>query len=273
MPTSVRGMVLPAFQYLGEDLARVDADGLRITHTRYAPGEAQPWHAHSGPNFHFLLAGRFIDECRERGERRPEPFSLVFHPAGSAHRTAAGPEGRRGLNVEPSEAWLSRYGLSEHDLGGSRVRHDARFALVLVACALRSFPKAALGDAIFESIFVLGGEGKETPGWFKRLESRLEEDDGARWTLASLAADLGVHPVHLARVFRRRYGIALTPYLHQTRLLRASRRLEDADCLTTAALQAGFSDHAHFSRSFKEWFGMTPREARARLREVSIVQV
>ena len=266
-----RNVTLGAFQYLGERLSQVDANGLVFTRTRYAPNEAQPWHAHERPNFHFLTGGSFIDESREQGAKAPPLFSLVFHAAGSVHRTFAGPQGRVGLNIEPSGAWLDRYGLTGRDFEAIGGRPDARPALALLTMILHSGSAATLSDAAFETLFIPSGHEREAPPWLRRLESRLEAEE-VRWSLSTLAADLGVHPVHLARVFRAQYGIALTPYLHQTRLLRAARRLEGADCLTTVALEAGFADHAHLSRSFKAWFGMTPSQARSRLPHVSMLQ-
>ncbi len=253
-------------------MGQVHSGGLRITHTRYAPNETQPWHSHENPNFHFLLAGQFIDESREQGEHAPEPFSLIFHPARVVHRGVTGPEGRRGLNIEFSREWLRTYGLPDRYLETRPSGHDTRLSLSLVAAALKSDSETVWSDIIFESLFVTLNDVRETPQWFRRLEARLSEDEDKSWRVVALAAEVGVHPVYLARVFRQHYGIALTTYLQQSRLLRAVRKLGTAENLTVVALDAGFSDHAHFSRSFKEWFGMTPSQARERLRQVASVQ-
>jgi AraC-like DNA-binding protein len=68
----------------------------------------------------------------------------------------------------------------------------------------------------------------------------------------------GLSRWQLARQFRSLYGI--NPYrFHLFRRLEASRLLlRDDTSLADIALQAGFADQAHFSRLFREAFGVSP---------------
>jgi AraC family transcriptional regulator len=77
--------------------------------------------------------------------------------------------------------------------------------------------------------------------------------------LADIAAEVGVHPVHLARVFRLSYGAPVGSYARGLRLTWAAGRLRDSgDGIAQIALEAGFFDQSHFTRAFKRHFGMTP---------------
>lgn len=68
------------------------------------------------------------------------------------------------------------------------------------------------------------------------------------------------------RKYRRIYGI--TPYRNQlnSRINLARKLLETPLDLASCALQAGFCDQSHFSRSFKAAMGLTPGAYRSGLR-------
>jgi AraC family transcriptional regulator len=83
-----------------------------------------------------------------------------------------------------------------------------------------------------------------------------------------LAAAVGVHPVHLARVFRKFHACSVGDYVRQLRIEYASRQLATTDQpLANIALAAGFADQSHFSRTFKQHTRMLPTEFRKLLRE------
>jgi AraC-like DNA-binding protein len=62
----------------------------------------------------------------------------------------------------------------------------------------------------------------------------------------------GVHPVHVSRSFRRTLGCTFREYLTLIRIRRATDLLKQSStCITEIAFACGFSDHAHFTRTFK----------------------
>jgi AraC-like DNA-binding protein len=83
-----------------------------------------------------------------------------------------------------------------------------------------------------------------------------------RLTLESLARPCQLSPSRYAHRFAAHTGMALRPYLRWLRLLTAVERIAQGASLTDAAHQAGFSDSAHFSRTFRRHFGIAPRVLR-----------
>ena len=83
-----------------------------------------------------------------------------------------------------------------------------------------------------------------------------------RWTLAEIAADVGVSPVYLTQVFQQVEGLPLYRYQLRLRLARALDLIAQYDDLTTLGLDLGFSSHSHFSAAFREVHGRTPSEFR-----------
>ena len=101
------------------------------------------------------------------------------------------------------------------------------------------------------------------PSWLARVRARLESEFRTPLTLAALAADAGVHPVHLQRMFRRHYGRTPAHYAAQLRIAWAQHALSRPDTeIARVALEAGFSDQAHFTRRFRSFTGTTPGDYR-----------
>jgi AraC-like DNA-binding protein len=78
--------------------------------------------------------------------------------------------------------------------------------------------------------------------------------------LSDAARHVGISPRQLRRSFADEIGIPYRRYILWRRLRRALLAISDGTDLTTAAATAGFSDSAHFSRTFRQTFGLTPSE-------------
>ena len=82
--------------------------------------------------------------------------------------------------------------------------------------------------------------------------------------LAEIAAEFGLSPFTLCRVFHRHAGLPVHRYRRRLRLRHALKRLADGDRdLTDLALDLGFSDHSHFTNAFRGEFGVPPSAFRA----------
>lgn len=82
-----------------------------------------------------------------------------------------------------------------------------------------------------------------------------------QWRAGEIAADLGLSESRFLHLFRQHMEIPWRPYLLWRRLLCACNGLRTGKSATAAALDAGFSDSAHLSRTFRAYFGMSVREA------------
>jgi AraC family transcriptional regulator len=67
-----------------------------------------------------------------------------------------------------------------------------------------------------------------------------------------------MHPVSLARAFRRAHGCSITWYRRRSRVRRAADLLTTAMPLADVAMESGFTDQSHFCRVFKVETGLTP---------------
>ncbi len=80
-------------------------------------------------------------------------------------------------------------------------------------------------------------------------------------TLAAVAAQSGLSPSRLGRVFKAETGRSLTEFRTECRLARVDRAMAapSRTGLTTAALDAGFGSYAQFYRAFVAARGTGPR--------------
>jgi AraC-like DNA-binding protein len=104
------------------------------------------------------------------------------------------------------------------------------------------------------------GRDLRIPGWLglarELLHARYSE---ASIRVADLAAEADVHPVYFARAFRAHYGQTPGAYIRHLRLTRAAKELAGSETpVSQIALDAGFADQSHLSRSFRKMFGVTP---------------
>lgn len=84
-------------------------------------------------------------------------------------------------------------------------------------------------------------------------------------TATLIASEVGSSEVHLNRLFRTE-GVSLMRYVWSCRLELAARLLKGCSRnhvqIQEIAYRCGFSTTAHFSRAFKDRYGISPRDAR-----------
>ena len=101
--------------------------------------------------------------------------------------------------------------------------------------------------------------------WVEDVRERLRAEFQSPASLDDLAAEAGVHPGHLTRTFRARFGCSIGTYVRRLRVSAVLRAIADPDrSLADLASEAGFSDQSHMGRVVRRETGLTPGEWRAR---------
>jgi AraC family transcriptional regulator len=136
--------------------------------------------------------------------------------------------------------------------------HDTASDLALDGLALALLAQVVRKDTGPRS----KGKGAR-PDWLGRVEALLHDRADQPMDIAGIAAEVDLHPVYMARVFRRHNGCSPGEYLRRLRVNRACRLLSDTDeSLAAIAYGTGYSDQSHFTRHFKRAMGVTPGEFR-----------
>jgi AraC family transcriptional regulator len=263
----------------GRTLFERRALGLRASMGSY-PACRQPFHVHANPAFSMLVAGRALD-CSRRQTYDQPPLTMVFHPTNVPHANDVGPGGVLGFTLEMEPAWLEAHGLTEKALGGYQVvppSAASRLAcLSLLAAAWRGGPSAAadLETRTFELLEFLvrppdPRSSEPAPHWLARGEDLLRAQFRSPVSLCQAAREAGVHPIHFARVFRRRHGCSVSAYVRALRLTEAGELIVGGSRpLAQVACGTGFADQAHLTRWFSRVVGLSPGALR-RLRRLAV---
>ncbi len=90
--------------------------------------------------------------------------------------------------------------------------------------------------------------------------------------LSDLASVLHVSRPYLSTLFKNEVGCTFPEYLSQFRLNRAKEILEKENIqISEIAHIVGYSDYAHFSKSFKKQIGLSPKEYREKNKTVTSI--
>ena len=149
-------------------------------------------------------------------------------------------EGRRAVSHAPPDGILPETlasAASEPDIDDPDLVSRTLDALFPSATALRALQR----DAVMEAAIA-------------RLPPTLPD----RFGINELAEQTRLSPSRVQHRFRAHTGLAVRPYLRWRRLLTAIDLISSGAALTDSAITAGFADAAHFTRTFRRHFGITP---------------
>lgn len=96
------------------------------------------------------------------------------------------------------------------------------------------------------------------------LCARVRQTPGADWTVARMAAEVGVSGSRLHAVFAREFDLSPLAWVGATRLRWAKQQLQGSNAsISDIALRAGYSEHSALTRALRRETGLGPRQWRA----------
>ncbi len=255
---------------------RVKVGGFTVTEGVHHHGSELPWHHHETPTICFVLQGAFTEMWRG-GSIACSSSTLKITPAGDRHWDQFSRGDVRGLLIEADDAQVGA--IRPHSAvldervsfhGGlmsgmaRRVYEEMRRMDAAAPLAIEGLLLELVASAsrMHEQN---GAPGR--PRWLVDARDMIHLELAARPSLTALAASVGVHPVTLARAFRRAFGCTVGEYVRRLRIDRAARQLAETDLsLAEIALAEGFSDQSHFSNLFRRHTGLSPFQFRRAVR-------
>jgi AraC-like DNA-binding protein len=109
--------------------------------------------------------------------------------------------------------------------------------------------------------FATGSE--RCPASVARVISEIASDPMMRMDQAELSRRLRRSRAHSLRMFKAVTGMTFRGFKQWSALCAAARQIADGQLVRTAAMDAGFADTAHLTRTFRASFGTTPTLATA----------
>ena len=267
-------MAKPEFEggrFYGAVVNRWKVGNLSFSESVYRPGTQIRRHLHSRPYFSILLHGSYR-ETYKGGVRECGPATAVLHPPGEVHSDEFLDSGGRIFRFEivdnEDNSYLARQICATAELRNGRVRclaarlyWESRSLDCFSPLAAEALALEIIGEAT-RSVFKENTWG--TPSWLVKAIELLHETLPDNLTVERIANVVGVHPVHLARVFRRHHGCSIGEYARNWRVELASRQLATSTIsIAEVAAVSGFADQSHLCRTFKAVSNLTPKEFRA----------
>jgi AraC family transcriptional regulator len=234
------------------------------------PEEEVRRHSHDEAHFVLVLGGGYMSSAEGAPMVSDTPV-LIYNPPGTTHQDRFhGGRGRflaisGGTGSEAAALCLRdpyAYRLAQYV--AQQIDAAAMFTLEACALQLHGIVSPLSSDEAVNAT--------HPPSWLNRAVEMIFTSEDPDLTVAGVAAHAGVHPVHLARVFRRFLGCSPGEYLRGHRLERAATMLgKGVASLADIAQSAGFVDQAHLTRTFRSRLATTPAQWR-RSRHVAQIQ-
>jgi len=234
-------------------------------------------HRHDDAHFVLVLSGVYVSSALHAPTHAHSP-TLVFNPAGTTHRDrfVDGKGSFVTISLDPS-LLSGAEELHEAQSCASVLRDTASLAAAFriareIGCASDA---TALEAGAWELVASLSRDapqaGHALPRWaYAAYEAIMDLAPDMHLRIADVAAALGVHPVHLARVFRRAWGCAPGDLLRWRRVEQAGALLRRPELsMSEVALAVGFADQSHMVRAFKARHGMSPSHYRRQMFQTS----
>lgn len=262
----------PPGYYTGESTTWETA-GVLLTEVRHAVGKSVPEHQHEAAYFSLLLEGAY-EERGDGFDLRYEPYTLVFHSAGTQHE-----DRMLGACRFFAVDLLAPWDTVIDELGGARAHVFELAGGDPVWLVLRLYREyLARADASETTIEALVYElcahvakrfvdEPHEPNWLPAIDRAVREQFHQPFELPILASSVNVHPTHLCRTYRRFRGHTISDAMLRARVAYVARRLtESDDSLSGIATEAGFTDQSHMTRVFTRITGYPPGSHRRRER-------
>ncbi len=254
----------------GVTVTSADVNGFMLAELQFPPGYVQDAFEPDSSYLALVLDGGMEKSFRGRTLSFDQGSALTM-PAGTKHSARFGSRGARIVIVKPRHA-SSPSARSLERLAELRGSGFTWLAWRL-ASELRASDEGAPLAAVWFALELLAATTREAsthrlagrpPAWLRSAEELLRARMGDCVGLGEVASAIGVHPAHLARVFRAHYGVTIGEYGRHLRLAWAATEIARGDTpLATVAAEAGFADQSHFTRLFKRYAGITPARYRA----------
>ncbi|REJ78586.1 MAG: AraC family transcriptional regulator [Acidobacteria bacterium] len=221
---------------------------------------------------HEIAYFMFTDNCSYRERmgsvtHHHQPKTIIWRPKGISHADEVRDPDRRFFSIYVRDKCLNEFSqFAKIPAEFSERNSFLVFLAIRIQKEFRNWEECSTPIAEGLVLELLGHASKEQskiekhcPKWMTYIIDKLDSEFREKHTNASLAAEVGLHPVHLATAFRKFQNLTVGEYLKRKRINYSMQLLSENELsLSEIAFDSGFSDQGHFTRVFKAVTGITP---------------
>jgi AraC family transcriptional regulator len=251
-------------------IVKVRGEIAQLRYMDVLAGQRFEEHAHRETQYEMVLSGHFVKTVhKQRLDRRQGLGCLLasniahaceyFSPVRSLSLDYLRDQDNRQLTQRRIEVVdADELGLSLRNISLGLIR-EAQQPDQLSSLAIDAYASELLVAVLRHH--KTGLAAKETI-WMQRVIERLNDDVQEPASIDELARLARVHPGHLAREFRIRFGVPVATFQRQLRLQAAACSLIAGLPTVEVAYAAGYAAQSQFTTAFKKAFGITPAQYR-----------
>jgi len=258
---------------------RFDAGACCIVDAWFPPHAALRLHTHERSNFATMVDGSF--QTRITSHRIDCATGVTWtEPAEERHANYVGSGGARVLVVQPDPSRDDIFGAFrcltgtivrvKHPAiisGARRILDELRAPDSLTPLVIDSLVLPMMATAV--RVSALRRSNRARPAWLSRAQEIIHARFRERLLLDEIAVAVGVTPWHLARAFRREFGMTIGEYARSLRLNWALGQLAKTSIqISAVAVAAGYTDQSHLTRVCTAATGVGPAQYRRASRQL-----
>ncbi|HKD43898.1 MAG TPA: AraC family transcriptional regulator [Myxococcaceae bacterium] len=264
--------VLPLGEFFGTANVKKELAGFSISRMApVVPAAEMQIHTHEQATFVMVLDGLYISSALNAGPRCRAP-TLIYNPPGTTHRDRFEQLSGQFLGIAVSSASL-QHAVEYAPLPDRAVSIQSSVALstgrrLAALCDRVDEASPLLAEGLCWELMAYAATAsrrpeRRPPAWLQTSKELLQERCNQTFGVADAAREIGVHPVHFVRTFRRFFHCTPGEYLRWCRIEKAKSLLTSSSLsLAEAALESGYADQSQLCKAFKRHFGLSPGEYR-----------
>lgn len=259
-------------EYLGQHLKSLDYSFLNLSMTSYEPGCEIVNHYHDNDYISILVKGQYHEKNKVENNL-VTAGEILFRPQAYNHENQFQKWGGTCFNIEFKYEWQKEI--------DTRLVLPNKFAKYKTGTfpslykLLVHFQNQKENDMTVEFIcdwlFELNQKqiSKGHLPWIEKIIKILENETNGFHTIQSLAERVHVHPIYLARAFKQKKGITIGEFQLKIKLQNAiSMLMNSVLSISEISFLNGFFDDAHFIRSFKSVYAISPHQFRLSIKKL-----
>ncbi len=256
-------------QYFGIASEAIENDLFKLSMTHYENDETLDYHDHDNDYISILTKGEYREDGKDT-RNEVLPGHVLFRPKYYSHRNEFTDQESTCFNIEFKKGWNKLVDVKlklptkfiQYDVG----RFPSLYKVLINFKLNNTFDQ--IEEHIYDWLFSIDQQKTISlkRSWIEKVEHILNNELKEFHSLNSLADRVCIHPIYLSRAFKQNTGYTIGEYQMNVKLSKSLKALlATDDSISTISFAGGFFDDAHFIRSFKSRYGVSPFKFRKKV--------